>query len=270
MGETFADRVLNYPSAIRRAFTSAVELGMGAADIARYMAAYSKNARTQLGSPEKFTMGRTTSFNTRMGKIHFRDNRVDPATLSELVENHYEFSEFGEEGALVDVGACIGMASRVFSFYNPGRRVFCFEPVEESAQVARLNCPHAKVYNCGIGRERGVIEFSLHPVNSMALREDLEGAEKREVSVYALDSFLEEIGSICMLKIDVEGSEADVLLGAKKALAKTARVRMETHSDMLHRECRGILAENGFEIEKECLNGGGIGYIFARKGGVQS
>ncbi len=85
----------------------------------------------------------------------FRDNRADPATLSGLIENQYEFSRMDSPGCLVDVGACIGMSSLVFSHFNPEKEIFCFEPMPESARVIGYNCPKAKVRTNWIGRGQG-------------------------------------------------------------------------------------------------------------------
>lgn len=260
----FLGRVMNYPSALATASSSALKLGFGPIELARYLVAYTKNARTQLGSPERFHLDRFNSFETNMGKIYFRDNRVDPATLTELVTNPYGFTKTENCGAFVDIGACIGMAFRTFSFYNPEKEAFCFEPVLESFNVLKLNCPNAKTYNCAIGRERTVLEFDIDPVNLMAFKERKSHSERRKIDVFPLDHFESEMGDISMMKIDTEGSEVDVLMGAEKCLKKTAEVRMETHSEELHERSKKILVERGFEITKE-IRHGQIGYVFAKK-----
>jgi FkbM family methyltransferase len=261
-----AKKAITYLNSLKRISDAALKLGMPSTDFIRYLFAYTKNARIQLGSPEKFNIHKINSFNLDKGEIFFRDNISDPATLTELIDNQYEFSKV--EGSLVDAGAGIGIASKVFSFYNPENKVFCFEPVKEDIEVIKLNCPKAKVYQVALGKIKGSAEFSIHPKNFMAFKENIEG-EKRIIKVLPLDDF--DFGDIGVLKIDTEGSEVDILLGAKKTLRKTKEVKMETHSIKLHKESKRILKRNGFVIVKDSINSLGFGYIFAKKspnGGV--
>ncbi len=98
----------------------------------------------------------------------------------------------------------------------------------------------------------------------MGLTEGEEGWVKKQVEVSPLDSFAGEFGEVAMLKIDVEGSEIDVLSGAKEVLKKTAEVRMETHSKELHEDSIRLLEQEGFPAWKSSFKGE-IGYVFARR-----
>jgi FkbM family methyltransferase len=258
------DRVLNYPRAFSSALISAVRLGMPPGDLARYLWAYSKNARSQLGFREAFDVNKVNSFRTNRGAVFFRDNRSDPATLPEIIENQYGFGPVKGGGCMVDVGACHGMASFTFHAFNPKARIFCFEPIRESFRVIGFNCPTAKRYNAWIGEKEGRKKAYVHPINNMGLRDKEKGCVEREVKVEPLDNYADEFGEISMLKIDVEGSELEVLRGAKRVLENTREVRMETHSDKLHRDSISFLSGHGFEIWKERFKGS-IGYVFARR-----
>ena len=65
-----------------------------------------------------------------------------------------------------------------------------------------------------------------------------------------VDSFTkeEEIDSIDILKIDIEGFEAEALGGAEETLNITKRVVLEYHSPELRKQCLDILVQNGFKI----------------------
>jgi hypothetical protein len=65
-----------------------------------------------------------------------------------------------------------------------------------------------------------------------------------------LDSWIFELLQPCLIKVDVDGGEVDVLRGAS-AMLKSARVRwlLETHSAELENQCSQILRANGYLIE---------------------
>ena len=61
----------------------------------------------------------------------------------------------------------------------------------------------------------------------------------------------EKIKTIDILKIDIEGYEAEALLGAARTLNKTKRVVMEYHSDELREKCLKLLAKSGFKSHEK-------------------
>jgi len=62
-----------------------------------------------------------------------------------------------------------------------------------------------------------------------------------------LESFSDTIVYPCLVKIDVDGGERDVLMGARALLKqRKARWIIETHSRELEDECRSILHTAGF------------------------
>jgi len=261
------NKIVVYLPFLKRAFAASLKLGMPPWEMIRYLAAVTKNARYQIGFPENFLLNRKINrFKTNMGWVYFRDNHVDPATLTELVENQYEFSKLSNDGTYVDIGGGIGMAAKLFSFYNPKCKIFCFEPVAENAELIKLNCSKSRVYTCAIGKNRSRLVFHIHPISSMAFKDEINAGSRRTMEVFPLDFFVEKFGKrIGMLKIDTEGSEVDILSGGQKILDRTNEVRMETHSAELHEQAKEILIKNRFIIHKEAINKSGYGYIFAKK-----
>lgn len=57
-----------------------------------------------------------------------------------------------------------------------------------------------------------------------------------------------------LIKIDVEGAEAEVLRGALGALEKHPIVLLATHGDVAHRDCLDLLRASGYEVH--ALDGG--------------
>jgi hypothetical protein len=57
-----------------------------------------------------------------------------------------------------------------------------------------------------------------------------------------------------VIKIDVEGAEAEVLRGAPQALALHPVIFLATHGETAHRACLDLLAASGYRVRS--LDGG--------------
>jgi len=128
---------------------------------------------------------------------------------------------------VVDVGANVGYhtllaASRV----GPGGRVFAVEPSPYAFERLRdtiLNNPLSQVValQVALGRSGGEASLYLPPSgNHSPTMVPCDREESVRVAVRTLDDCLAEWGVECvdLLKIDVEGYELEVLMGARSAL----------------------------------------------------
>lgn len=59
---------------------------------------------------------------------------------------------------------------------------------------------------------------------------------------------MENITSIDILKIDIEGSEVEALLGSSETLEITKRIVLEYLSTELRFQCKRLLSDHGFEL----------------------
>lgn len=138
--------------------------------------------------------------------------------------------QFLEEGDLVfDVGA--NMGSRCSLYLALGARVVAIEPVEECLQMLMRkfrNCRDLTIVPQALGVAEGELPIFVSPehltVSSMSPHwigavkdsgrfEQLNWTEERSVSVTTLDSLIGRFGEPAFVKIDVEGSELNVLKG---------------------------------------------------------
>ncbi len=190
-------------------------------------------------------------------KVSFRVNWFDPRNLADVFRNDYNSLEpdiFKGLKTFIDVGANIGFISACVRMSSPGCSIICFEPLEENAKLCALNNPKAKVEVCGIGAKNGKMKLLVDDSGFMAssLKFDYRQTE-REVKVVTLDGYLSGVkgfDEIDLIKIDVEGMEADVIKGGKKALSRTKRIVAEIHSDELLRQVSEVLEKSGFSMEK--------------------
>ncbi len=140
-------------------------------------------------------------------------------------ETHRYLARFTRDiSTAIDAGAGIGEHTLFFLKKTNASQVVAFEPsvnlCSEIKRAALLNgydvdgpSSRLKIYNSCLGSSH--IQTSL-----------------------TLDDFLDVIKPPCFIKIDVDGAELDILLGAKK-LTKMAGLRflVETHSTQLEIEC---------------------------------
>ncbi len=133
---------------------------------------------------------------------------------------------------LIDVGGFHGEYSADALAVNPSTISYLFEPNPSNFAVSVNNLKSTSVncLNLAVGAEKSVLSFydrkqdsgSQHGTLVKGVIDQLHHSEVIELSVevITLDDFITEYGihRIDLLKIDTEGYEYPVLLGAKKAL----------------------------------------------------
>jgi FkbM family methyltransferase len=169
-------------------------------------------------------------------------------------------------GLLADVGAMRGLFSAAWILARDGNRAVAYEP--SPAVLADLEAVRAlnglgdrlQVHPCALGRAgatvtagtdaAGLIDFAPAP-----------GAETFQAQVTTLDAEAALRGYVPdAVKVDVEGHELDVLLGAQELLGKRRPLLfLELHLDLLDR--RGV--DPGAVVE--LLSG--LGYRFFTSAG---
>lgn len=123
-------------------------------------------------------------------------------------------------GVLYDVGANVGVVTR--AALDKGFRVNAFEPVPEMREVLRDRCPDATIFPVALGAEFGKRTLYCdewnHGWNTFVRERRTPGMKAIEVEVWPLDKL--EAERMDVLKIDVEGSEADVVAGAAATIQR--------------------------------------------------
>lgn len=130
----------------------------------------------------------------------------------------------------VDIGAGDGEHTLFFAARTSARVVYVFEPIAECrARIQR---------NLALNRRREPVQLRV--------REELVGSREGNGMV-TLDSLYTHLEPPCLVKIDVDGAEADILKGAPAILRQgNTRWLIETHSVTLERECLASLAAAGY------------------------
>jgi FkbM family methyltransferase len=130
---------------------------------------------------------------------------------------------------VVDAGASMGLFTITASkFVGTTGRIIACEPIAEARaflekNIASNNCTNITVIPAALGEATKIVQFDV------SLDDHFEGSSKyinrhgakRDIQQYTLDDVLaqQNIEHIDFLKADIEGSERDLLTGAKQILS---------------------------------------------------
>ncbi len=162
---------------------------------------------------------------------------------------------FSKARGFIDVGANVGYYTVAAAL--SGMEVLAFEPISSTASVLERNISlsgvshKVKVIRAAAWSEDTHLTLNVNPylLGQATARSDLSGNSWKEEKVKAttLDRFSSELPSPLIIKIDVEGSEVEVLRGAKETLNRTLALVIEISPGNLN-PVRRLL--EGFEFKE--------------------
>jgi FkbM family methyltransferase len=183
--------------------------------------------------------------------------KSDVFTLAEIFrERQYALaSPVARAPVVVDGGANIGLSAIWFLGGHPGARVHCFEPEPENLALLERNVgsrPDVRVNRAALGREAGRLTLHVSSNTAMhSMKGTSDGGRDITVAVISLADYLRErrLDRIDVLKLDVEGSEMDVVEGLGDRVRDVGVIVGEFHETLVD-EARfyGYLRERGFRV----------------------
>lgn len=190
-------------------------------------------------------------------RFPFAMRKSDIFTLAEILhEGQYDLeSELPASPVIVDAGANIGVSPIWFLAKHPGAKIHCFEPEETNFRLLTENLGATEgvhLVRAALANEVGEVELHLSDHGAMhSIVDEEAGPSTQRVPLMRLDGYLEEHGvkSVDLLKLDVEGSELDLLVGLDDRLADVQVVAGEVHETLISTEAfYAHLERYGFKV----------------------
>lgn len=159
-----------------------------------------------------------------------------------------------------DIGANIGFFSLLLARASGGP-VVAVEPLASNAERirahARLNAADVTVVEAVAARQNGAVDFELGPTGAMGHIADIDGPRWNQpgpgvrvrIAAVTLDDLVKRYGAPALVKIDVEGAEAEVLRGAPGLMAAHPAIVCEVHGPTQRDEVDALLRSNGYGVQ---------------------
>ena len=210
-----------------------------------------------------------------LGKYEFQTIENDKGISTELqiyeshepLTTHLMIKELKENMVCVDLGSNIGYYAVIESnIIGESGKIFAIEPSPINFPILRLNLENQKknnflACNIAIGDKNEDMEFIISTKSNWSKirmnNENINSGDKIiKIPVKTLDSFVIEnnITKIDILRMDVEGFEYNIILGANNVLEKyKPKIFVEIHKMYLGKEktCEifNDLKNKGYEIK---------------------
>ena len=190
--------------------------------------------------------------------LHCPSSRWYQVTMDKFSQRFETFYPIEKNDVCVDIGSCIGDTTlpMVIKTGNGGK-VFAVEPMPDNLHFLKLNVgqyPNVKIIPKAVSDKKGELTFYLHDTPTghslISLSERKFGEIK--VNCDTLDNLLDDM-MIDFCKIDIQGSEIDVLKAADKFFDNVNKLVVETHFRYdpvknTYKDCLKILNKFDFDI----------------------
>ncbi|MBD2459671.1 FkbM family methyltransferase [Oscillatoria sp. FACHB-1407] len=164
-----------------------------------------------------------------------------------------------EPRRIIDLGANIGLGALSLSCQFPQAELICVEPDPRNkpllTQTLAVNHVPAKVFDCAIGANSGQLKlrFGDDPTCSALESSPMHQLDQTVVvEVKTIPEILREIGwsEIDLLKIDIEGSEDDLLSQNNEWLKNVKAIILEIHPNTTPEKIQSYLQPYNFHLKR--------------------
>lgn len=197
------------------------------------------------------------------GYIVCRNCPEDFSAVNSVMCSGAYAAPFGENRfeSVLDLGAHVGIATRYFLSQEPKAQVLAVEPSSENCAMFRTNMEIAAVggrvrlWECGIGRMEGV--GYLHPDEGRrfdSFRVEYSAKDiingDQPVPIQKMASALQALPGRVLVKMDIEGSEDEVLVCREEWIGRVSYMMVEFHDRTKEKLWISILRAEGWKCHK--------------------
>lgn len=188
--------------------------------------------------------------------LNFLDNFCANELRCAEVEDHLKNAP---DPVVIDIGINLGVTVRWWLSLSPNLRVFGIDMLPEvldftSARIAENSLQERWTPICSaVGNSSGQARlFLTDPFEGTTSLASTTGPQTREVTVNTVDLLLEndDLPTIDLLKIDIEGHAGFAIEGARNVLKRTRFVCIEAHNEEETERCANALTTSGFALFK--------------------
>jgi len=163
----------------------------------------------------------------------------------------YDWLKGKEIHTILDIGANVGQFASQFHRLLPDASLYSFEPLEDCYNELLKKMGHNPkfhAFNFALGDTNGVTQIYRNDYTPSSSLLDMEEIHKRaypatghatlqEIQIRQLDDILSDldIADNLLIKIDVQGAEEKVIMGARKALSIATVLIVETCFEPLYK-----------------------------------
>jgi len=197
----------------------------------------------------------------RFGPFTVRQCAEDFAVLNTIIIfDAYHLSQHQYYRAVLDLGGNIGIATRYFLRRLPDVHVLAVEPSSANCEVFLDNVrligdeDRVRLLQCAVGAQDGIGVINTNPrFDSFTVTHISEGPspEDREVvPIRSIKSLVKELPQPVLLKMDIEGTEGDLLDCRAEWVDKVSCMMIEFHDSTEEGKWVRTLTKEGWKPEK--------------------
>lgn len=184
----------------------------------------------------------------------------------EFIFQDYGFTTKNKKPFIIDCGGHIGTTALYFKKKYPNSNILVFEPSPVPLRLLKLNIKQnnykdVKVIQAAVGPKNGLIQFYIRKdpekeswgdTTNINIRYNPEEYKKISVKEVKLSSYIKS--HVDLLKVDIEGMEAQVIKEIENKLKYVENLIIEYHGDVTNKFNRvedilQILERNGFNYK---------------------
>lgn len=181
--------------------------------------------------------------------------------LHEPIEERWLLNTFVKElpasPVFLDIGAGIGYYSALVKMRWPEALIFAVEAlprhreaISVTMELNGFNPADVSIYPVALAGSTGTGTFVDEGFGSFLDSRRRPGVQVQIVRTRSLDSLLQELPPVHMMKMDIQGAELETLTASPNALARyhVRHAVIGTHGFKLHHEVRAVLETHGYSI----------------------